>query len=143
MKKISEIILFLCLLFYPNLTVSSTIRYNSDEIVKATIDFGNKAVTTRNLKEKLQNISHQLKYATIKIKLDYLDDTLERNIANLSFKGCEQLEEDYQKLLKDFGMHQEIEKIEKNGVQLSSITILTKQKNLNQFIKQGYKVSLI
>ncbi len=143
MKKIVIFLLLLCLFFNTITPVSSTKAYQGENEVKAKIKFNNVAVTTRNLKEKLLHLSYSLKFVSIKNQLNYMDETFDRKSKDLHFFNCRQLEHDYQILLANFGMHEEIEKIEKNGVLLSSVVIVIKEKDLNLLAKMGYQISIV
>ena len=143
MKKIGGILLFLWVFFSFFISCfSASSKYDGEKLVKAVIYFQDSAVTTKNLENKL-TIPYFLKYATVKIRLDYIDETLNEKINHLSFVNLKQFEQDYQILMRHFGMHQEIEKVSKDGVLLDSVTIVIKQSNLNFLLDKGYRISLI
>ena len=148
MKKIVAIILFLgfflvIMTFDTTAAVTSDIKLLHEGEVKAKIMLEDRNVTTKNLDEKLLYLSYQLRFATVKKQLSYLDETIIRKLEDLSFSSMEQLEADYQQLLKSLGLHEDLDKFLQYGVPLESITVLMKGQDLYKKKKKGYQVVVI
>ena len=148
MKKIVAIILFLgfflvIMTFDTTAAVTSDIKLLHEGEVKAKIMLEDRNVTTKNLDEKLLYLSYQLRFATVKKQLSYLDETIIRKLEDLSFSSMEQLEADYQQLLKSLGLHEDLDTFLQYGVPLESITVLMKGQDLYQLQQKGYQVVVI
>ncbi len=135
--------LFLFLLFsFPKIRAKE-VTIEKEEKVRVKISFLETSVTTRNLSAKLLNIPYTLKHANTKIKLSYLDDTIKNKIENLPFYNLSQLESDYEKVLKEYGLYTDIEKINVYGVLLSEVVIDTEEKYLETLKNLSYEVKKI
>ena len=134
--------LFLFLLFsFPRIRAKE-VTIEKEEKVSVRISFLETSVTTKNLNTKLFNIPYTLKHASIKTKLSYLDDTIKNKIENLSFYNLSQLESDYKKVLGEYGLYNDIEKINVYGVLLSEIVIELEGKDLKTLKELPYEIKI-
>lgn len=123
MKKIFFFVLVISILLVISNTKALNI-YKGKEIV--TISFKNKAVTTRNLKDKL-NFDYQIISMKAKLNLSYYDDAIIKRIENFKFNDIEEGEKEYIALLKRYGLYNDIEKVNCFGVPLESVTVFIKK----------------
>ncbi len=123
MKKIFFFVLVISILLVISNTKALNI-YKGKEIV--TISFKNKAVTTRNLKDKL-NFDYQIISMKAKLNLSYYDDAIIKRIENFKFNDIEDGEKEYIALLKRYGLYNDIEKVNCFGVPLESVTVFIKK----------------
>lgn len=123
MKKIFFFVLVISILLVISNTKALNI-YKGKEIV--TISFKNKAVTTRNLKDKL-NFDYQIISMKAKLNLSYYDDAIIKRIENFKFNDIEEGEKEYIALLKRYGLYNDIEKVNCFGVPLESVTVFIKR----------------
>ncbi len=123
MKKIFFFVLVISILLIISNTKALNI-YKGKEIV--TISFKNKAVTTRNLKDKL-NFDYQIISMKAKLNLSYYDDAIIKRIENFKFNDIEDGEKEYIALLKRYGLYNDIEKVNCFGVPLESVTVFIKK----------------
>ncbi len=123
MKKIFFFVLVIFMLLVISNTKALNI-YKGKEIV--TISFKDKAVTTRNLKDKL-NFDYQIISMKAKLNLSYYDDAIIKRIENFKFNDIEEGEKEYIALLKRYGLYNDIEKVNCFGVPLESVTVFIKK----------------
>lgn len=123
MKKIFFFVLVISILLVISNTKALNI-YKGKEIV--TISFKNKAVTTRNLKDKL-NFDYQIISMKAKLNLSYYDDAIIKRIENFKFNDIEEGEKEYIAILKRYGLYNDIEKVNCFGVPLESVTVFIKK----------------
>lgn len=123
MKKIFFFVLVISILLVISNTKALNI-YKGKEIV--TISFKDKAVTTRNLKDKL-NFDYQIISMKAKLNLSYYDDAIIKRIENFKFNDIEEGEKEYIALLKRYGLYNDIEKVNCFGVPLESVTVFIKK----------------
>mgnify|MGYP000357320232 FL=1 len=103
--------------------------YDGNSKERVTISFKDKAVTTRNLKDKL-NFDYQIISMQPKLSLSYYDEAITKRIENFNFSDIVEGEKEYIALLRRYGLYDDIEKVNCLGVPLESITIYTKSTNL-------------
>lgn len=103
--------------------------YDGNSKERVTISFKDKAVTTRNLKDKL-NFDYQIISMKVKLNLSYYDEAITKRIENFKFSDIAEGEKEYIALLRRYGLYDDIEKVNCFGVPLESLTIYTKSTNL-------------
>ena len=134
--------LFLFLLFsFPRIKAKE-VTIEQEEKVSVKISFLETSVTTRNLNAKLLNIPYTLKHGTIKIRLSYLDDTIKKKIEEIPFSNLSQLESDYKKVLGEYGLYNDIEKINVYGVLLKEVVIDIEGKDLKTLKELPYEIKI-
>ena len=134
-------VLIFCITFLTE--AKGDIIYQGEEEVKVIIDFQEIIVTSKNLKEKLADMSYQLLSLKPKVKLTYQDETVVKKISSLNRPTVTTLEQDYETMLRKFGLTSELEKFFVYGVPLSEVTLLTKKKNLNVLQKFPYNIEIL
>ena len=88
-------------------------------------------------------MSYQLLSLKPKVKLTYQDETVVKKISSLNRPTVTTLEQDYETMLRKFGLTSELEKFFVYGVPLSEVTLLTKKKNLNVLQKFPYNIEIL
>ncbi len=117
-------------------------QYRDEEIIKVTLLFSNKTVTTKTLNQLLKNEGLLLEIF-FQNNLSYLDKTMEENLSHLSFFTIEDYEKSFEEKLLQYGFFDECEKISRQGVLLKKVIVLLPYRRMLTLEKmEGVKVEL-
>ena len=113
------------------------------EEILVKIDFQGQGVTTKNVNQKLGNISYKLFGGKVKINLRYQDETILKQLEALKVRNLTKVERDYQAILTRFGLEEDLEKMKRVGAPLAEITVLIHKEDYQMLQKKDFLVSPI
>ena len=102
------------------------------------VSFTNSSVTTNDISEKMVFDYKVISYKP-KLVLSYYDESIIKKLNDFTFTDIEEGRKRYLEILRQYGLYNDIEKIECFGIPLASVTIYTNINNLNK-IKYGSKI---
>lgn len=137
MKKIFFFVLVIFLLLVITNTKALN-KYRGSKEVKAVVYFTNSSVTTDDINEKMLFDYKVISYKP-KLVLSYYDESILKKLNDFTFTDIEEGRKRYLEILRQYGLYNDMEKIECFGIPLASVTIYTKINNLNQ-IKYESKI---
>lgn len=137
MKKIFFFVLVIFLLLVITNTKALN-KYRGSKEVKAVVSFTNSSVTTDDINEKML-FDYKVIFYKPKLVLSYYDESILKKLNDFTFTDIEEGRKRYLEILRQYGLYNDMEKIECFGIPLASVTIYTKINNLNQ-IKYESKI---
>ena len=143
MKKILILFCFTLILFLVTVEAKENSSEKLTEEVLVKIDFQNRGVTTKNIDQKLSNISYKLQGGKVKINLRYQDETIEKQLEALKVRNFEKVEREYQEILTKFSLEEDLEKAKRVGTPLKEVILLIHQKDYQKLKEEGFSISVI
>lgn len=143
MKKILILFCFTLILFLVTVEAKGNSSEKLTEEVLVKIDFQNRGVTTKNIDQKLSNISYKLQDGKVKINLRYQDETIEKQLEALKVRNFEKVEREYQEILTKFSLEEDLEKAKRVGTPLKEVILLIHQKDYQKLKEEGFSISVI
>ncbi len=143
MKKILILFCFTLILFLVTVEAKGNSSEKLTEEVLVKIDFQNRGVTTKNIDQKLSNISYKLQGGKVKINLRYQDETIENQLEALKVRNFEKIEREYQEILTKFSLEEDLEKAKRVGTPLKEVILLIHQKDYQKLKEEGFSISVI
>ena len=143
MKKILILFCFTLILFLVTVEAKGNSSEKLTEEVLVKIDFQNRGVTTKNIDQKLSNISYKLQGGKVKINLRYQDETIEKQLEALKVRNFEKVEREYQEILTKFSLEEDLEKAKRVGTPLKEVILLIHQKDYQKLKEEGFSISVI
>lgn len=137
MKKIFFFVLAISILLVISNTKALN-KYRGSREVKVVISFTNSSVTTNDISEKMV-FDHKVISYKPKLVLSYYDESIIKKLNDFTFTDIEEGRKRYLEMLRQYGLYNDIEKIECFGIPLASVTIYTNINNLNK-IKYESKI---
>lgn len=143
MKKNLILFCFTLILFLVTVEAKGNSSEKLTEEVLVKIDFQNRGVTTKNIDQKLSNISYKLQGGKVKINLRYQDETIENQLEALKVRNFEKVEREYQEILTKFSLEEDLEKAKRVGTPLKEVILLIHQKDYQKLKEEGFSISVI
>ena len=143
MKKILILFCFTLILFLVTVEAKGNSSEKLTEEVLVKIDFQNRGVTTKNIVQKLANISYKLQGGKVKINLRYQDEIIEKQLEALKVRNFEKVEREYQEILTKFSLEEDLEKAKRVGTPLKEVILLIHQKDYQKLKEEGFSISVI
>ena len=137
MKKIFFFVLVISMLLVISNTKALN-KYRGSREVKLVVSFTNSSVTTNDIREKMVFDYKVISYKP-KLVLSYYDESIIKKLNDFTFTDIEEGRKRYLEILRQYGLYNDIEKIECFGIPLASVTIYTNINNLNK-IKYESKI---
>lgn len=137
MKKIFFFVLIISMLLVISNTKALN-KYRGSREVKVVVSFTNSSVTTNDISEKMVFDYKVISYKP-KLVLSYYDESIIKKLNDFTFTDIEEGIKRYLEILRQYGLYNDIEKIECFGIPLASVTIYTNINNLNK-IKYESKI---
>lgn len=137
MKKIFFFVLVISILLVISNTKALN-KYRGSREVKVVVSFTNSSVTTNDISEKMVFDYKVISYKP-KLVLSYYDESIIKKLNDFTFTDIEEGRKRYLEILRQYGLYNDIEKIECFGIPLASVTIYTNINNLNK-IKYESKI---
>lgn len=137
MKKFFFFVLVISILLVISNTKALN-KYRGSREVKVVISFTNSSVTTNDISEKMLFDYKVISYKP-KLVLSYYDESIIKKLNDFTFTDIEEGRKRYLEILRQYGLYNDIEKIECFGIPLASVTIYTNINNLNK-IKYESKI---
>lgn len=130
MKKIFFFVLVVFMLLLITNTKALN-KYRGSKEVKVVVSFTNSSVTTDDINEKMLFDYKVISYKP-KLVLSYYDESILKKLNDFTFTDIEEGRKRYLEILRQYGLYNDMEKIECFGIPLASVTIYTTINNLNQ-----------
>ena len=137
MKKFFFFVLVISILLVISNTKALN-KYRGSREVKVVVSFTNSSVTTNDISEKMLFDYKVISYKP-KLVLSYYDESIIKKLNDFTFTDIEEGRKRYLEILRQYGLYNDIEKIECFGIPLASVTIYTNINNLNK-IKYESKI---
>ena len=137
MKKFFFFVLVISILLVISNTKALN-KYRGSREVKVVVSFTNSSVTTNDISEKMVFDYKVISYKP-KLVLSYYDESIIKKLNDFTFTDIEEGRKRYLEILRQYGLYNDIEKIECFGIPLASVTIYTNINNLNK-IKYESKI---
>ena len=137
MKKFFFFVLVISILLVISNTKALN-KYRGSREVKVVVSFTNSSVTTNDISEKMVFDYKVISYKP-KLVLSYYDESILKKLNDFTFTDIEEGRKRYLEILRQYGLYNDIEKIECFGIPLASVTIYTNINNLNK-IKYESKI---
>ena len=137
MKKFFFFVLVISILLVISNTKALN-KYRGSREVKVVVSFTNSSVTTNDISEKMVFDYKVISYKP-KLVLSYCDESILKKLNDFTFTDIEEGRKRYLEILRQYGLYNDIEKIECFGIPLASVTIYTNINNLNK-IKYESKI---
>lgn len=137
MKKFFFFVLVISILLVISNTKALN-KYRGSREVKVVVSFTNSSVTTNDISEKMVFDYKVISYKP-KLVLSYYDESIIKKLNDFTFTDIEEGRKRYLEILRQYGLYNDIERIECFGIPLASVTIYTNINNLNK-IKYESKI---
>lgn len=137
MKKFFFFVLVISILLVISNTKALN-KYRGSREVKVVVSFTNSSVTTNDISEKMLFDYKVISYKP-KLVLSYYDESIIKKLNDFTFTDIEEGRKRYLEILRQYGLYNDIERIECFGIPLASVTIYTNINNLNK-IKYESKI---
>ena len=138
MKKFFFFVLVISILLVISNTKALN-KYRGSREVKVVVSFTNSSVTTNDISEKMVFDYKVISYKP-KLVLSYYDESIIKKLNDFTFTDIEEGRKRYLEILRQYGLYNDIEKIECFGIPLASVTIYT---NINNFNKIKYESKIV
>ena len=142
MKKIYFAFFFLLVLFQFFLTTTKEVSTVSQEVFRDNpieqnhyyLSFEHETCTSRDLDTYFEDLDVEIERIYPKIQLSIVDDKINQQLFSFSYYDRELLEQQYKKILQNYGLDQDIEKVNRYGVLVSKVKIATDYSTLQQLL---------
>lgn len=142
MKKIYFAFFFLLVLFQFFLTTAKEVSTVSQEVFRDKqieqnhyyLSFEHETCTSRDLDTYFKDFDIEIERIYPKIQLSIVDDKINQQLFSFSYYDRELLEQQYKKILQNYGLDQDIEKVNRYGVLILKVKILSDYSTLQQLL---------
>lgn len=143
MKKIYFAFFFLLVLFQFFLTTTKEMSTVSQEVFRDQsieqnhyyLSFEHETCASRDLDTYFKDFDIEIERIYPKIQLSIVDDKINQQLFSFSYYGRELFEQQYKQILQKYGLDQDIEKVNRYGVLVSKVKILSDYQTLQQVLK--------
>lgn len=142
MKKIYFAFFFLLVLFQFFLTTAKEVSTVSQEVFRDKqieqnhyyLSFEHETCTSRDLDTYFKDFDIEIERIYPKIQLSIVDDRINQQLSSFSYYGRELFEQQYKQVLQKYGLDQDIEKVNRYGVLILKVKILSDYSTLQQLL---------